>query len=77
MKGFFLRIRRAREVTQELVGVVVFLLPLDVQRCSSISTVTCKTTKIQQHQLTNIKMIHWALQEHKEGSIKKTYNNGW
>jgi hypothetical protein len=55
MKGFLLRIGRAREANQELVRVVVFLLPLDVQQCSSISDVTYKITKIQQHQLTNIK----------------------
>jgi hypothetical protein len=53
MNGFFLKIGMARDATQALVGVVVFLLPLEIQRCSSVNAVTCKTPKFQQHQPTN------------------------
>jgi hypothetical protein len=32
----------ANDITQEAVGVIVFLLPLEVQVCSSVIAVTCK-----------------------------------
>jgi hypothetical protein len=38
--GFFVRIGRPRDATQESVDVVVFVLPLEVQVCSSIGAVT-------------------------------------
>jgi hypothetical protein len=40
MCAFFLRIGRARDATQVLVGITDFLLPLEVQVCSSVNAVT-------------------------------------
>jgi hypothetical protein len=42
MCGFFWRIGRARDATHELVGVVIFRLPFEVQVCSSVNVVTYK-----------------------------------
>jgi hypothetical protein len=51
MNDFFFRIGRTRDATQALVGVVAFLLALEVQWCSSFSAVTCNTTKMAPHEL--------------------------
>jgi hypothetical protein len=40
MYGFFLRIGKARDATHELMGVVVFHLPLEVQVFSSVKAIT-------------------------------------
>jgi hypothetical protein len=42
MCAFFLRIGRARDATQVLVGITDFLLPLEVQVCSLVNAVTYK-----------------------------------
>jgi hypothetical protein len=50
------RIGAAREATQALMGVAVFLLPLEVQVCSSINAVTCN--KIQPTKLDPPTTLH-------------------
>jgi hypothetical protein len=42
INDFFLRIERVWDATQVLVGVVVFLLALEVQLCLSVKDVTYK-----------------------------------
>jgi hypothetical protein len=71
MYDFFFRIGRARDATQELVGVVVFLQPLEVQVCSSVSAVTCnKIQAIKVDPSTTLHTLHIMC-------MTETYNDCW